>query len=104
MDSGAGEALASARTATRLQPGTHWLDLRFYGLALSERGAEGELSLGSITLTSANGIPNALGPLVEDAYTTGEYKATRFHTREFGRAGLLEAARRLERDAARRDG
>ena len=101
LDSDKGLPLASARMATQLEPGTHWLDLSFYGLALSERGAAGPLTLGSVTLTTANGIPNALGPLVENAHKTGAYRATSFHTREFGRTSLLETARRLERDAAR---
>lgn len=101
IDSEKGRALASARMAEKLEVGTHWLDLRFYGLALSERGASGPLTLGSVTLTTANGIPNALGPLMENTHRTQSYRANSFHTREFGRADLMEAARRLERDAAR---
>lgn len=101
LDSSKGQAMVSARMATQLEPGIHWLDLSFYGLALSERDAAGPYTLGSVTLTTATGIPNAFGPLMENVHKTAAYPASRFHTREFGNANLLETARRLELDAAR---
>jgi len=98
-----GTPVATGRMAEQLEPGKHWMDLAFYGLAMSERGVAGPYTLGSISLTTANDIPNALGPVVEKAYITSPYSVDQFHTRSFDRPGLLEAAERLERAAAARD-
>lgn len=97
-----GLPLATAQTAVELTPGLHWIELRVYGLALSERGANGPYRLGTASLSTANGIPNALGPMLENAYQTRPYLAREFHARPFGRADLLDAAERLERLSAER--
>ncbi|GER08494.1 hypothetical protein GCM10007972_23360 [Iodidimonas muriae] len=91
-----GEPLASSQNALYLEPGTRWMDLTFYGLALREAGAKGPLTLGSVTVTSANAIPNALGPVYENVYKTESYKTSAFHDREFYRADLIEQSRRLD--------
>ncbi len=98
-----GTPVATGRMAEELEPGRHWMDLAFYGLALSERGLAGPYSLGSIILTTANDIPNALGPVVENAHRTRPYSIAEFHTRSFDRPDLLESAERLERAAAVRE-
>ena len=94
-----GEPLAYAQTAQRLQPGKHWLDLVFYGLIFRERAAAGPYRLASITVTSANEMPNALGPVLSNVYTTSAHALSAFTTKSFGNADLLDAARRLQRDA-----
>lgn len=98
-----GVPLATAQTAVELTPGMHWIALRFYGLALSERGASGPYRLGTVSLSTANGIPNALGPMLENVYQTRPYLAREFQTRPFARADLLDAAERLERLSAERE-
>jgi len=92
-----GEPVATAQTAVELTPGRQWIDLTFYGLALSERGVGGPYSLGSVTLTTTGALPNALGPVLESAHLTAPYFARDFHSREFARPDLVEAAERLER-------
>lgn len=92
-----GEPVATAQTAVELAPGRHWIDLTFYGLALSERGVSGPYSLGSVTLATTGALPNALGPVLESAHLTGPYFVRDFHSREFARPDLVDAAERLER-------
>lgn len=62
-----GAPLASAQSAVVLERGEHWLELPFYGLILRDAGAAGALKLSSMTLRSTNGMPNALGPVLQDA-------------------------------------
>lgn len=102
IDNAKGEPLVSSQNALTLTPGVAWVDLTFYGLALRERSANGALRLGSITLSSANGLPNALGPVLTNSYTTGPYVAKEFHARPFGRTDLIEQAVRLEAVSAAR--
>lgn len=97
-----GEPLVSSQNAMTLKPGVTWMDLTFYGLALKERSVKGALKLGSITLSSANGLPNALGPVMTDVYRTNTMKAADFHARPFARSDLMEQARRLDAVSAAR--
>lgn len=98
-----GEAIVTAQNALELKPGVQWMELDFYGLALSERKASGSLVLSSVSLSTTNGIPNALGPVIENAYRTSPYRARDFHSRPWNRPDLIEQAERLERIAAERD-
>lgn len=97
-----GEPLVSAQNAMVLSPGVTWVDLTFYGLALHESGVKGALKLSSLTLSSTNGLPNALGPVLTNVYQTGSYSAAEFHARPFARSDLMEQARRLEAVSAER--
>ncbi len=97
-----GAPLATAQNAVRLEPGTHWIPLTFYGLAMSERGASGPFWIDALSLDTTGGIPNALGPMIENAHLTHPYAVGAFHRRSFERADLLKAARRLERISAAR--
>lgn len=92
-----GEPVATAQIAVELTQGGHWIDLTFYGLALSERGANGPYRLGSVSLATTGSLPNALGSVLENAHRTGPYFAEEFHRRAFERPGLVGAAERLER-------
>ncbi|GAK33172.1 hypothetical protein AQ1_01057 [alpha proteobacterium Q-1] len=96
MHSLRGVPLVTAQSAENLDAGTHWIDLRFYGLALSEAGAKGPLTLGSVTLASIKGLPNALGPVLHDVYRTMPFVPEQFHSRSFDRPDLMEQARRLD--------
>lgn len=96
-----GEPLATAQLSRELEPGTHWLDLTYYGLILSERGASGPFRLSSVTLSTTEGMPNALGPVLNNAYMTKAFAAAQFHERPFGRKDLIKAAEHLEAEAAR---
>jgi hypothetical protein len=95
----AGAPVAEAQAARAMTPGTHWLELTFYGLAFHDRGVAGALSLGSATLTSTNGMPNALGPVLSKAHVTKAYSLAQFTTLPFNNPELLEAAARIEADA-----
>lgn len=91
-----------AQAAAELDPGTHWLELPFYGLMFHERGAAGPFRLSSVALSTTTGMPNALNDLVEDAHRTRAYPLARFTQRPFANPGLLRAAERLERSRASR--
>lgn len=65
----AGTPLVTAQAAQVLEPGLHWLDLRFSGVALADVAAPELLRLSTVTLRSTNGMPNALGPVLQDVAT-----------------------------------
>lgn len=96
-----GKPLAEAQSATVLAPGKHWLTLDYYGLILHELAAAGPYRLQTVTLTSASAMPNAFGPLLQAQHRTAAYGLKAFTAKAFGQLDLLEAAARLERDAAR---
>lgn len=96
-----GTPIGIAQTAQHLEPGDHWLELGFFGLMFHQRGLPGPYRIGTITLTDATGIPNALGAVVRGAHTTRSYRLGRFSSATFGDRDLLEAARRLEAESAR---
>jgi hypothetical protein len=91
-----GTPVGWAQTAAELEPGTHWLELSFYGLMFRDHGAAGPYRLASLSLATTTSMPNALNDLVEDAYKTGAYPLASFTDRGFGNPGLLRAAERLE--------
>lgn len=94
-----GEPLGWAQAAAELEPGTHWVELSFYGLIFQERGAAGPYRLASVALSTTTAMPNALNDLLEDAHRTRAYPLARFTDRPFGNPGLLQAAERLEASA-----
>ena len=96
LASALGESLSLSQNAVHLEPGSHWVDLSFYGLILREAGVSGPYTLSSVTLTTAGAMPNALGPVVTAAHVTKPYLNLQFTDKPFGRADLLDAATRLE--------
>ena len=90
--------IAWAQAAQWLEPGTHWLDLGYYGLILRERGIDGPYVLRYVALSTTNEMPNAKNRVVENAYTTGSYQSAAFSDRPFNDPQLLEAAKRIEED------
>jgi hypothetical protein len=85
--------------AQELEPGTHWLELGFYGLLFHEREASGSYHLGTVALSTTSVMPNALNDLVESAYTTGSYTLESFTAKPFNRPDLIQAAEQLEAHA-----
>jgi hypothetical protein len=81
-----------------LEPGTHWLDLSYYGLILRERGLDGPYVLRYVALSTTTEMPNGKNRLVENAYWTGAHRASAFSDRPYDDPQLLEAARRIEDD------
>ncbi len=96
-----GLPLATTQTALQLEPGSYWIELPVYGLILREAGLSGPFTLNSVTLTTTGAMPNALGPVLSNAHTTGLYLPTVFSNQPFNRADLLDAAARLEAIVAR---
>ncbi len=92
------EKVAWAQAAQWLEPGTHWLDLGYYGLILRERGIDGPYVLRYVALSTTTEMPNAKNRVAENAYRTGAYQATAFSDRPYEDPGLLEAAKRIEED------
>lgn len=95
----AGAPFATAQNAGHRTPGKQWIELDFYGLAFHDRGISGAASLASVVLTSANGMPNAVGPVLTSAHTTAAYNLAQFTSAPFNHPELLEAARRLQLSA-----
>ncbi len=94
-----GEPVGTAQAAAELQPGRQTIDLTFYGLMFHERKAEGPYRLGTVALTTAGGMPNALSDLVENAYVTRGWPLARMTAQPFADRNLLNAAERLEASA-----
>jgi hypothetical protein len=88
--------IAWAQAAQWLEPGTHWLDLSYYGLILHERGIDGPYVLRYVALSTTTAMPNAKNRIVEFPYRTGAHPASAFTDRSYDDPDLIEAARRLE--------
>lgn len=95
----AGQPFATAQSARTLSAGKQWLELPFYGLAFHDRGVAGAVSLASVSVTSTQGMPNALGPVVTNAHRTRPYTLAQFTRVPFNDPALLEQARRLQSEA-----
>lgn len=100
LDSALGAPVATAQAASRLEPGMHWLALPFYGAIFHQIGKLSDLGLASITLATTNGMPNALGPVLRDAYQLTTPPLAELRSEPFNDAGLLESAQRLEGSVA----
>ncbi len=96
LDNALGSPVATAQSATRLEPGTHWLALPFYGAIFHQLGSLSGLSLGSVTLATTNGMPNALGPVLENAYQLSPPSLAELRSAPFNDPVLLDSAQRLE--------
>lgn len=96
-----GEPIGWAQNAANLEPGRHWIELSYYGLIFHDRQAAGPYRLGTVSLATANVMPNALNDLVENAHVTRAYGLRQFRNLPFGDRDFLETAKRLELDAER---
>ncbi len=93
----AGEPVGTAQAAAELEPGRRWIELSFYGLMFHDRQVAGPFRLGTVSLATTGGMPNALNDLVENAHVTRAWQLEQMTTRPFGNQQLLEAASRLEK-------
>ena len=92
----AGEPVGTAQAAAELEPGRRWIELSFYGLMFHDRQVAGPYRLGTVSLATTGGMPNALNDLVENAHVTRAWKLEQMTAKPFGNQRLLEAARRME--------
>ena len=97
----AGEPIGFAQAAANLEPGTHWIELSYYGLIFHDRQAAGPYRLGTLALSTTTRMPNALNDVVADAYVTRPYRVEQMRAASFERPQLIESARRLDLDADR---
>jgi hypothetical protein len=95
-----GEPVGTAQAAAVLEPGRQWIDLTFYGLMFHDRQAAGPFRLGTVALTTAGSMPNALNDLVENAYVTRAWRLDQMTAKPFANLNLLDAAARLEAAAS----
>ncbi len=93
-----GRPLAWAQNAAELSPGRQWISLRYYGLILHEQGIDGPYRLRFAALSTTTRMPNAKNDLLESSFLTQPYAAADFTSTPFDDPGLLDAARRVERD------
>ncbi|HWM95275.1 MAG TPA: hypothetical protein VN493_31260 [Thermoanaerobaculia bacterium] len=91
-----GEPLGTAQASAELQPGRQWIELSFYGLMFHDRKVAGPYRLGTVSLATTGGMPNALNDLVENAHVTRAWGIEKMTSKPFGNPRLLEAAKRLE--------
>src|SRR5579862_4621683 len=92
--------VAWAQTAAELEPGRHWMTLPFYGLILHEHGTAGPYVLRWVALSTTTEMPNAKNRLREANYRTAPYDLAAFTDQPFNDANLLDAATRLDGEAA----
>lgn len=91
-----GAPVAFAQTTRHVETGRQWLDLPYYGLIFRDRGTAGPFRLSSITVSSVNDMPNALGPVAANAFVTQAHPLADFTAQPFNDPQLLDAARRLK--------
>ena len=89
-----GTPIALSQHAAELEEGLQWIDLPVYGLLL--RNTASPFTVGSLTLTTTRGMPNALGEVAENVHKTAAYLPTAFTDKPFDRVNLLDAAARLQ--------
>lgn len=94
------EPIGQAQTAAELEPGRHWLDLRFYGLMFHDRKVAGPYRLASLVLRTVTRMPGEIGVPVLNAHVTRAYRLDEMTTKSFDEPNLLDAARRAEEGAA----
>lgn len=99
-----GEPVGTAQAAAELQPGRQWIELAFYGLIFHDRKVAGPYRLGTVALSTTTRMPNALNDLVENAHVTRAWRIEQMTAAPYGNPHFLEAAERLESDAARSQG
>src|SRR5262249_20666159 len=81
-------------------PGRDRMGMDFYGLILNEAHVDGPYLLRYVALSTTTSMPNAMNRLVENAHVTAAYRASSFTDQPFNDPSLLDAADRLEHDAA----
>lgn len=96
LDTPLDEPVAFAQQSYQLEAGEQWIGLDVYGLILHELGAATPLNVSAITLTTTQGMPNALGPVLTDVLTTTVRPLSAYTSKPFGRVDLLDTAARLE--------
>ncbi len=95
----ANRPLGLAQTSAELEPGTHWLPLKFYGRMFHgvETGSgpvDGPYVLRFVSLMTTTSMPNALSRLAEPQFVTKPYRATEFTSAPFNDPFYLEAIER----------
>ncbi len=91
-----GAPVATAQNAEVLQAGTHWMALPYYGLIFHRLQQVAGLQLDSISLTSTNGMPNALGSVQRQVFDLQATPLSQLTQSSFADPNLLDAAKRLE--------
>lgn len=97
--SGSGGLLAWAANTVRLEPGTRWIPVNFWGLALRETQQPGPYHLSSIALANVTAAPPQLNDATGTNYRTAPYKLEDFSTDRYNDPRLLEKADRYEAKA-----
>lgn len=95
----ANRPLGLAQTSAELDPGIHWLPLRFYGRIFHgvETGSgpvDGPYILRFASLMTTTSMPNALSRLAEPQFVTQPYRASQFTSTPFNDPFYLEAIER----------
>ncbi len=95
----ANRPLGLAQTSAELEPGTHWLPLKFYGrifhgLETGSGPVDGPYVLRFVSLMTTTSMPNALSRLAEPQFVTQPYRATQFTSAPFNDPFYLEAIER----------
>ena len=89
-----GAPFSVAQAAAYFEPGLRTLELSFYGLAFHDRAISGPVTLQSLALTSANGMPNAMAPVAGNLHVSQPVIPARLTALPFNDAEKLQAAER----------
>lgn len=95
-----GGLIGTAQTAEVLEPGKHWVDLRFYGLMFHDRKARGPFVLESLQMRTTGAMPNAFNELAENVHIVRPLHLKSLAVGPYGNPELLDAAQRLTDEAA----
>jgi hypothetical protein len=96
------QPIASGSAATRtLQPGTHWMRIRFAGLILRDQGIDGPYLLRYVALTASTPNAEARTRAAQNAYVTAPYAAQAFAVEPYNDAERLAQAEDLRGRASR---
>lgn len=94
--SGSQGLLAWGENVVHLDPGTRWMPVTFWGLALREANQPGPYQLSSIALSNVSKNPPQLNDASSTPYQTGAYKPDDFSGERYNDQALLDKADRYE--------
>lgn len=93
-----GVPLGIAQAREELNPGTHLVELRWWGKIFCDSQESGPYVLKYMMVSNVTAMPGSRSPLIENAHTTTEYKWRQFTCAGFNDPLFLEKAKQIEED------
>lgn len=93
-----GKPLGVAQNRLELQPGTHSVELSWYGKILCDARESGPYVLKYMIVSNVTQMPGPRSPLMENAHTTSNYKWDTFTCEGYNDPFFLEKALQIENE------